>query len=202
MSQPDPRTATRMSRELGAEVIPPLHRPWDPDASVDFHAARLLVLLLQCGIGNRNRIDGRTKLVKLDFFVRYPAFLERARDELSLRLGPPLSEWRAGSSEVEAPMIRYRFGPWDPRYRQFLAFLESRELIRITLTRPESVSLTARGRAMARIISARPSFAPIVNRCNAMIGNLAQLSGTELKELIYELFPDQVSGLPMRAEIR
>ena len=22
--------------------------------------------------------------------------------------------------EVEAPMIRYRFGPWDPRYRQFL----------------------------------------------------------------------------------
>jgi hypothetical protein len=201
MSRQDARIATRMTRELGPEVIPPLHRPWDPDDSVDFHAARLLVLLLRCGIGSRNRIDGRTKLAKLDFFVRYPAFLENARDELSRRLGS-LSEWRAEGSEVEAPMIRYRYGPWDPRYRQFLAFLESRELIRITLTRPEGVSLTAGGRAMAQVISARPSFAPIVSRCDAMVGNLAQLSGTELKDLIYELFPDQVSGLPMRAEIR
>lgn len=200
MSQPDAETGIPMTRELGTEVIPPLHRPWDPDDNMDFHAARLLILLLRCGEGNTNRIVGRTKLAKLDFFVRYPAFLEAARNEMRRRdLSMP--EWHADGPEVEAPMIRYRYGPWDPRYRQFLAFLESRGLIRITLTKPERVSLTASGRSLAHDLSARPSFLPIIERCDAMIGNLAGLSGTELKELIYELFPLEVGSLPMRAEI-
>jgi hypothetical protein len=190
-----------MSREIGANAIPPLHRPWDPDESIDFHAARLLVLLFRCGQGNRCQVEGRTKLAKLDFFVRYPVFLERARNELRSR-GERIDNWNASGAEVEAPMIRYRYGPWDPRYRQFLAFLEARQLIRISLARPEKVSLTATGRRLAEQISARPSFAPIVVRCDAMVGNLAQLSGTQLKDLIYELFPTEVGDLPFRAEIQ
>lgn len=195
------RIGTQMTREIGSNVIPPLHRPWDPDESVDFHAARLLVLLLRCGQGGRHQIEGRTKLAKLDFFIRYPAFLERARNELRSR-GERIESWNARGAEVEAPMIRYRYGPWDPRYRQFLAFLEARQLIRITITKPEKVSLTANGRRLAEQIARRPSFAPIVERCDAMVGNLAQLSGTQLKDLVYELFPTEVGDLPLRAEIQ
>lgn len=191
-----------MTRELGKEVIPPLHRPWDPDDSTDFHAARLLILLLRCGEGRTNRIAGRTKLAKLDFFVRYPAFLETARNTLIASQREPASRWHASGAEVEAPMIRYRYGPWDPRYRQFLIFLESRGLVRITITRPERVSLTTIGRSLAKELASRPSFQPIVERCDAMIGNLASLSGSELKNLVYELFPSEVSNLPMRAEIQ
>lgn len=191
-----------MPRELGMEVIPPLHRPWDPDDSVDFHAARLLVLLLRCGEGRTNRIAGRTKLAKLDFFIRYPAFLGKARNAVLGSQRDANSQWHASGAEVEAPMIRYRYGPWDPRYRQFLVFLESRGLVRITITRPEKVSLTAVGRSLATQLAGRPSFRPIVERCDAMIGNLASLSGSELKNLVYDLFPSEVGNLPMRAEIQ
>ena len=190
-----------MTRELGANVVPPLHRPWDPDESMDFHAARLLILLFRCGQGSRNSIEGRTKLAKLDFFIRYPVFLERARNELRSR-GVRMPDWHASGAEIEAPMIRYRYGPWDPRYRQFLAFLEARQLIRITVSRPERVSLTATGRRLAIKISERRSFDPIVDRCDAMVGNLDQLSGTQLKDLIYEIFPTEVGDLPLRVEIQ
>jgi hypothetical protein len=190
-----------MTRELGASVVPPLHRPWDPDESVDFHAARLLVLLRRCGEGGRYQIEGRTKLAKLDFFVRYPSFLERARDSLR-GTGMAAAEWKAHGAEVEAPMIRYRYGPWDPRYRQFLAFLEARQLIRISVTKPERVSLTAAGRKLAEQVVTRKSFYPIVERCDAMVGNLAALTGTQLKDLVYELFPTEVGELQMRSEIK
>jgi hypothetical protein len=190
-----------MSREIGNDIAPPLHRSWDPDDSLDFHAARLLILILRCGEGNRHSIEGRTKLAKLDFFVRYPVFLERA-----LSVFEPNAERRkippARDAEIEAPMIRYRYGPWDPRYRQFLAFLEARQLIRITRAKVERVSLTSAGRDFARKITDKPSFAPIMQRCDAMVGNLASLSGTQLKDLIYELFPTEVGDLPMRMEIR
>lgn len=190
-----------MTREMGKDVIPPLHQPWDPDDNLDFHAARLLVLLLRCGHGRRNRIDGRTKLAKLDFFVRYPAFLEKARNELRSR-SLNIQEWVADGAEIEAPMIRYRYGPWDPRYRQFLYFLESRKLIVVTISRPEGVLLTATGRALARELCTRTSFVPIVERCDAMIGNLSELNGSELKDLIYNLFPTEVTNLPLRTVIQ
>ncbi|MEV4660124.1 hypothetical protein [Micromonospora sp. NPDC049301] len=190
-----------MARELGRSVVPPLHRPWDPDDSVDFHAARLLILFRRCGSQPRYQIEGRTKLAKLDFFVRYPLFLQRAMQVLHAE-GRTTSVWHAHGAETEAPMIRYRFGPWDPRYRQYLAFLEARQLIRITVTKPERVSLTAAGRRLAEQLATKPSFRPIVERCDAMVGNLAVLTGTELKDLVYDLFPGEVGEAEMRAEIR
>ena len=42
-------------------------------------------------------------------------------------------------------MIRYRYGPWDQRYRQFLAFLISRDLVTVTSHRVERVKLKAAG---------------------------------------------------------
>jgi hypothetical protein len=187
-----------MARELGRDVVPPLHRPWDPDDSIDFHAARLLVLLRRCGRDSDGRVDGRTKLAKLDFFLRYPAFLQKARDAVRSSSTPV---WRAEGVEVEAPMIRYRFGPWDTRYRQYLAFLEARKLVRVMGNKPERVALTAAGRKAADTLIQLESFAPIVDRCDAMAGNLADMSGSALKDLIYELFPREVGDLPMRAVI-
>ncbi|WP_143022886.1 hypothetical protein [Lentzea jiangxiensis] len=183
-------------------MVPPLHRPMDPDASLDFHAARLLLLIDHCGSNPGPYIDGRTKLAKLDFFVRYPSFLRRAQEELreadpSIR---PFEVWNV--QEVEAPMIRYRYGPWDHRYRQFLAFLESRNLVTVTRThRPERVKLTSAGRRAAETIGERSEFAVLVDRCTAMRGNLAEMSGTALKDLIYEVFPREVGELEMQEEI-
>lgn len=183
-----------MPTKIGPNVVPPLHRGWDPDDSLDFHAARLLVLLRQCGDGDRGTIAGRTKLAKLDFFLRYPRFLERAYNA-TRQAKPNLPAWHPGTSEVEAPMIRYRYGPWDPRYRQFLAFLQARGLIRITASRPEKVTLTASGRRAADQLVEKTSFAPLIDRCIAMNDSLAGMTGTELKDLVYELFPTEVGDL-------
>jgi hypothetical protein len=185
---------------MGLSEVPPLHRAYDPDDVLDFHASRLLILLLICGQGRLPSIQGRTKLAKLDFFLRYPLFLERAEQQLAQQ-GDPHRAYRATGAEVEAPMIRYRYGPWDPRYRQFLAFLEARSLIRITKTPPEKVTLTAAGRKLAEILAGQPAFSSLIARCHAMIGNLADMNGTALKEFIYRIFRAEVADLGLRQVI-
>src|ERR1035441_3744832 len=55
----------------------PMSLPLSADDIVEFHAARLLLLVDICGTGGR--IDGLTKMAKMDFFARYPQFFEVAR---------------------------------------------------------------------------------------------------------------------------
>lgn len=175
-------------RGIGEGALVPLYRALEPDDILEFHAARLLILISVCGRSGpiARRIDGRTKLAKLDFFVRYPKFLEVAQRVLSDR-GLPSTPFHAEGPERESPMIRYRFGPWDPAYRDYLAFLESRGLLRVVGTRVEAYSLTAQGRAVAEEVARHPTFAPLVARAQSMVGNLASWTGSALKDFIYEV---------------
>lgn len=169
----------------------PLYRTFDPDDLLDFHAARLLVLLEICGAGDRSRrIDGRTKLAKLDFFLRYPRFLREAHSTLGIDEASSVPE-----TELEAPMIRYRYGPWDPKYRDYLAFLEARGLLRVVGSDVDGYSLTALGRRTASDLIENAAFAPLVLRARSMIGNLAGWNGTQLKNFIYERFAREVGDL-------
>ena len=52
------------------------------------HEARLLLLLAGCGLRGDGAIEGFTKLAKLDFFLRYPVYLERVVRKLRRR--PPV----------------------------------------------------------------------------------------------------------------
>ena len=56
----------------------PVSLPLSADNIVEFHAARILLLISLCGTGNR--IDGLTKMAKLDFFVRYPDLFAVAKN--------------------------------------------------------------------------------------------------------------------------
>ncbi|NHC12572.1 hypothetical protein [Motilibacter deserti] len=147
-------------------------------------------------------LTGRTKLAKLDFFVRYPEFLQRALAQLQGLEGEAGSHSAVSDGEIEAPMIRYRYGPWDPRYRNFVSFLETRKLLSVRKGRKvERYVLTRAGVDVADRLVSRPEFGPIVSRCAVMSGTLAKMSGTELKELIYELFPREVGDAAMRSRI-
>ena len=55
----------------------PMSLPLSADDIVEFHAARLILLMHICGVAGR--IEGLTKMAKLDFFARYPSFFETAR---------------------------------------------------------------------------------------------------------------------------
>lgn len=176
----------------------PLHRTVDPDDLLEFHAARLLILLEVCGTGDRaRRIDGRTKLAKLDFFLRYPRFLYEAHRSLGNEVGD-LESQAVHIAELEAPMIRYRYGPWDPSYRDYLAFLESRRLIRVVGTNVEGYSLSGSGRRLANELMQNAAFVPLVQRAQSMVGNLAQWNGSQLKAFIYERFAAEVADLRFR----
>ena len=87
--------------------------PLASDDLIEFHAARLLLLIALCGTKNAaegtTRIEGLTKLAKLDFFVRYPDFFNRASQALN-------ADERSATTVVESSMVRHHYGPWDQRY--------------------------------------------------------------------------------------
>ncbi len=76
-------------RSLNRVWMQPTSLPLSADEIVEFHAARLLLLIHLCGVSGR--IDGLTKMAKLDFFARYPDFFEAARSALEPRTGDSLS---------------------------------------------------------------------------------------------------------------
>src|SRR4030042_4296960 len=88
--------------------------------------ARLLLLIETFSRG-RKTLEGRTKLRKLDFFLRYPSYFRRALKlrGVSLEQRPETS----GVEDLETRMVRYRYGPWDPAYFAILGRLIGKGLI-------------------------------------------------------------------------
>lgn len=169
--------------------------PLAADDIVEFHAARLLLLLSICGTSGR--IDGLTKMAKLDFFARYPDFFEAARTASEARKDDTASEAEARSA-VESAMVRHHYGPWDKRYYHVLAGLEGKELIAVTKeANAYRIALTPRGAERAKALAAKASFAPLVVRMRQVKRTFGGKSGSSLKNLIYELFDQEVGKRPM-----
>ena len=151
---------------------------------LEFHAARLVLLLRHCGVSNR--INGLTKLAKLDFFVRYPDFFDRAARAIGARV-------EAMTASSDSSMVRYRYGPWDDRYYHLLSYLESRELINVErVGNSYQVSLTTNGVALAETISKDESYDSLVQHMKTVKRVLGSKGGTTLKNLIYDLFDSEV----------
>lgn len=165
------------------------------DDVVEFHAARLLLLLSLCGI--KGHIDGLTKLAKLDFFVRYPQFFSTACMQLDQKI-------LSSTDVVEARMVRHHYGPWDKRYYHVLAFLESRELITVTKLGGKTFrfALTDLGRQIADHLSATSSFEVLSEHMDKVKKVFGQKSGSFLKNLIYEIFDHEVAQKPLGEEIQ
>lgn len=161
------------------------------DEVIEFHAARLLLLLHLCGISGR--IDGLTKMAKLDFFARYPEFFAAARAASAPDDSLAAQSDAEDDTAVEAAMIRHHYGPWDKRYYHILAYLESRELISVTRHgNAYRLRLTDDGKKRAKELAARGSFAPLAERMRQIKKVFGTKSGSALKSLIYRLFDAQV----------
>jgi hypothetical protein len=175
-------------RSLGNLRNFPAGLPLLPDELVEFHAARLLLVLKVCGV--KGRIDGLTKLAKLDFFVRYPAFFARA----CAAQGAPAPE--EVSPTVESSMVRHHYGPWDHRYYHVLAYLEGKGLVRITREGARSFrfQLTELGIGAAEQLAVAASFQEIVAQMARVKTVLGKMNGKALKELVYQLFDEEVAA--------
>jgi hypothetical protein len=151
--------------------------------------ARLL-LLIDAFSGPTKSLEGRTKLAKLDFLLRYPQYLQ-----VALRKRAPQAIWPESAEiggAIENRMIRYKYGPWDPAYFALLGSLIGRGLVEVL---PGSNGLhfktTQQGSDLVRALAASESWHGI-HEVTKLLRRHFDLSGNTLKRFVYETFPEIV----------
>jgi hypothetical protein len=184
---------------------PPNPKTLSADDLVEFHAARLLLLLHLCG--SKNQIEGLTKLAKLDFFVRYPEYFQRAiadrAEEAGLQLAPLTSSTHPTSAPVESPMIRFFYGPWDKRYYQVIPYLESRQLLFVEKNKNRfRFTLSEKGLSLAKQLALEPAFVKLCEQMSAVKKVFGTMKGTELNDLIYRLFDTEIAQRSLGEKIQ
>lgn len=178
---------------MGVAVMDLVETIAELDAEPDLHAARLLVLISAfSGTGQGDAVEGLTKLAKLDFLLRYPVMLERAL----VAKGRSTRDVQLEDHErlsVESEMVRYRFGPWDHRYREFLNILVGKGLVTVSVEgRKVVIALTERGQTLASELSATSAFQDYARR-SSLLKRHFDVQATTLMRFIYETFPEVVS---------
>lgn len=163
---------------------------YELETSDDYHISRLLILLKIFGGKNLKPINGITKLVKLDFLLRYPLYLTKILSKTKQIIDFQILPHEKHS--VESRMIRYKYGPWDPRYRRFLNIMASKNLIKIEKPkRTIYIGLTERGDEISSILYEDECYIEYINR-SRIIKKHFDIRGTDLKNLIYQTFPEIV----------
>lgn len=165
----------------------------DLDGAPELHTVRLLLLLDAFDGGDgEGSIEGLTKLAKLDFLLRYPVMLERALQAKGRTTRDVQLEDHERQS-VESEMVRYRFGPWDHRYREFLNILIAKGLATVAMEgRKIVILLTEKGREIAGQLSADPVFEAYARRSTLLKRNF-DMTATNLMRFIYQTFPEIVT---------
>ncbi len=160
------------------------------ESNDEIHMGRLLILLGSfCGPDGTGKIEGLTKLAKLDFLLRYPVYLESAlrAKNLSVRDVQVAEQERLS---IESTMVRFRYGPWDFRYRRFINLLAAKGLVSIN-SRGNTVDLglTQTGLQIAHELASQEAYADAAQRAPILKRHFDQ-RGTHLMRFIYSTFPE------------
>jgi hypothetical protein len=171
---------------INMNLFPALSKLEDRD---DLHLGRLLVLLnafaKRDGSGT---VNGLTKLAKLDFLLRYPVYLQRALEARHSQKSAKVTDHEQKS--VESKMVRFRYGPWDFRYRRFLNLLVGMGLANVSVDgRTVKIGLTQAGQDAATALGQTEAYQDIKERAKLLKGNL-DLTATNLMKFVYETFPE------------
>ncbi|MFJ4866470.1 hypothetical protein [Streptomyces sp. NPDC088748] len=165
-------------------AAPPTHPP-----SADAQARLLLLIDVFSGAKG---IEGRMKLAKLDFLLRYPDHFNRLMAVRRPGVDAGENPWLTGT--IEQSMIRYKYGPWDPTYYSLLGALTGKGLIE---PRHEDAiatyCTTPTGHDVAHALTQSESWRPVYDRA-VLLRRHFNLTGTTLKNLIYETFSDIVEA--------
>ena len=163
----------------------------DIESAHSLHLARLIILIAEFE-KQSEKIDGLSKLAKLDFFVRYPTLLAKAllvRGKSSKHLHIEDYEKQC----VESAMVRYRFGPWDHRYRNFLNVLIAKGLVSVKTNEKKVVIMcTPLGMETAASFARYEEFLPYKIRSELVCKNFNYTS-TNLTKFLFEIFPEILS---------
>ncbi len=164
------------------------------DDVLEFHAARLLLLFKLCGTAGK--INGLTKMAKLDFFVRYPQFF----DVICQRLGKDIEP---STLTVESSMVRFHYGPWDRRYYHVLSYLEAKGLLTVSRKGKQFLfELSPLGKETAKQLENSESFESLSEHMKKVKKELGDKQGSTLKKWIYEVFDKEVAKRRMGEVIK
>lgn len=156
----------------------------------DLHFARLLILLRVFSTkSGKKEINSLTKLAKLDFLLRYPLLLVKA---LKIMKKDPskvkLENYERHS--IESKMVRFKYGPWDFKYKRFLTFMFAKDLISIrTAKNSNFIGLTNKGLEISDKLCNLEQYKNVVNRAR-ILKRYFDKSGNSLKNFIYNTFPE------------
>jgi hypothetical protein len=160
----------------------------DIEANDDLHLSRILILLKAFADKNKT-IDGLEKLAELDFFLRYPTYLERA---VPIR-GQSFDSATIKDYErqtIEADTAYYVYKPWSIEYRRFISLLIAKDLIRLNIEKSKiQVNLSPKGIEIANNLCHDRSYLTIKKRANVLKQTL-DLNQKNLMNFIYENFPE------------
>ena len=166
------------------------HTLADLESNDEIHMGRLMILLGNfCGPDGTGKIEGLTKLAKLDFLLRYPVYLESAlkTKNVSVRDVQVAEHERLS---IESAMVRFRYGPWDFRYRRFINLLVAKGLVDIrSQGNTIHLSLTQNGLQLARKLASHEAFSDVARR-TAILKRHFDQRGTYLMRFIYNTFPE------------
>lgn len=161
--------------------------------SDELHLARLLFLLGQADKRASKSIEGIMKLAKLDFLLRYPNCLERLLKGMNKKVEKANIKAHERTS-IESKMIRFRYGPWDERYRRWIGLLISKGLaISYHQGRTVHLELTEKGRQVVTVLNSIEDFKDLQIRSELIYKAIGNESGTNLKKLIYKNFPEIIN---------
>lgn len=154
--------------------------------------AEARILLLVDGFSRKasgpRTLEGRVKLAKLDFLLRYPRHLATILSSRGLRAADRESLNRQ-DSPLESRMMRYRYGPWDPSYYAVLGSLVGRGLIDVVPaegTNALGYRTTTSGAELAEHLNEDGAFDEVIGRI-ALLRRHLDLTGESLKRMLYDL---------------
>lgn len=157
------------------------------------HLARLLILLNAISHKKQPTVEGITKLAKLDFLLRYPNCLARAL--LAEGKNPKTADTAIEEANtIESKMIRFRYGPWDARYRRWIGLLVAKGLGTTYIDgRTIHVGLTEKGRDVATQLASYPEYQVLAKRSTVVMRSFSGFSAVKLKDFIYRVFPEIIN---------
>jgi hypothetical protein len=96
---------------------------------------------------------------------------------------PRLAPSEDDAREAQAPMVRYKYGPWDDRYYPVIGALVGSGLLAYTRGRRGSVArkCTPQGRALARALSTSAAWRDVAARCHAVAEHVGARTGSHLR---------------------
>ena len=163
----------------------PAGLPIVADEILELHAARLLLLFRVCG--RKNRINGLTKMAKLDFFVRYPEFFEEVCNFLGRFHLPEIAQCRVCDGPSSLRTLGSALLPCAciPGGEKGLSVHK--------VGNAYDLELTEAGQKSADKLKERAAFSELVARMKVVRKVFGSKTGSKIKSIIYEVFQTEVA---------